>query len=282
MSRTFAGKLRQEIFPIFAVEADQEAAQEFSSRSSAALLERLEFWIRRTLVDFARDSLKPTVLAAVAMGNLERGLRGLGPERTRAALGELTLGVHPDPEADLPGALRALAAGQMERSGFLERFGHRGNQEMELSQPRWRENPETLDHLATQAHGKPSVGFDTGSFDRIATEAKLSPGQRENLAKALKLLHIYVGLRETAKHYLMKGYALIRRILVEMDRRYELEGGIFYLTPEELPGIVNGEAFSKLIATIWKLSAGQWSVKAPIRFKAFPSQPGWPRDPLWY
>src|SRR5437660_7416380 len=126
-------------------------SQELSSLDSAALIERLDLWIRRTLIDFARDSLKPTVLAGVAMGNLERGLRSLGPERTRAALGELTLGVRPDPEADLPGALRDLAAGRIERSAFVEQFGHRGSQEMELSQPRWNENSEMLNHVAAQA-----------------------------------------------------------------------------------------------------------------------------------
>jgi pyruvate,water dikinase len=45
----------------------------------------------------------------------------------------------------------------------------------------------------------------------------------------------------------MKGYALIRRILVELDRRYELDGGIFFLLPEELPRLVAGEDLSQLI-----------------------------------
>ena len=77
----------------------------------------LECWIWRTLHDFARDSLKPTALAAVAMGNLERGLtKPLGADRTRAALGELTMGVRPDAEADLPGAVRDLASGRLDRA----------------------------------------------------------------------------------------------------------------------------------------------------------------------
>jgi pyruvate,water dikinase len=251
LSRTLAAKLRQEIFPDFAAETDQEAAKDISTQDSAALIEQLEYWIRRTLIDFARDSLKPTVLAAVAMGNLERGLRNLGPERVRSALGELTLGIRPDPEADLPGALRDLAAGRIERSAFLEKFGHRGNQEMELSQPRWAEDSATL-----RAHGKPSVsleeapslGLDTCAWDRIAEEAKLSSAQKKNLEGQLLALHTYLGLRETAKHYLMRGYALIRRILVELGRRYQLDDGIFYLTPDELPRLVTGENFSNEIA----------------------------------
>lgn len=247
LSRTFAEKLRQVIFPAFAAETSQEAAKDISSLDSAELLERLEFWIHRTLIDFARDSLKPTVLAAVAMGNLERGLRALGPEKTRAALGELTLGIRADPEADLPGALRDLAAGRIERSAFLQRFGHRGNQEMELSQPRWIEKPETLDQLPAQTHGMPSVSFDTGSILRIAAEANLYSGQRTTLEGEWRALQTFLGLRETAKHYLMKGYALIRRILVELDRRHRLDGGIFFLTPDELPRLVAGEDLSQVI-----------------------------------
>ncbi len=275
LSRTLAYRLGEEVFPTFAMETGREAVQDLSGLDSSALLERLEFWIRRTLVDFARDSLKPTVLAAVALGNLERGLRALGPERTRAALNELSAGARPDPEADLPGALRDLAAGRLERSVFLERFGHRGNQEMELAQPRWAEKNEDRGlriedrELHESPLGVPALAgkdyrlkaelqttLDPGSsvhdsrpsaWERIAIEAKLSASQRVLLEPELQRLHTYLGLRETAKHYLMKGYALIRRILLELDHRYHLDGGIFYLTPEELPGLVAGEDLSSLI-----------------------------------
>ncbi len=44
---------------------------------------------------------------------------------------------------------------------------------------------------------------------------------------------------------------MIRRILVELDRRYRLEGGIFYLVPEELPELVKQpEADAALRETI--------------------------------
>ena len=42
-----------------------------------------------------------------------------------------------DPEADLPSAIRDLALGKLDEAAFLERFGHRGPREMELSEPRW-------------------------------------------------------------------------------------------------------------------------------------------------
>ncbi|HKI33419.1 MAG TPA: PEP/pyruvate-binding domain-containing protein [Gemmataceae bacterium] len=246
--RTFADRLRGEIIPAFAAEATQGAAEDLTQLDDAALLQRMEHWIRRTLYDFARDSLKATVLGAVAMGKLELILtRPLGAERTRAALGELTMGVHADPEADLPGAVRDLSEGKIERAAFLERFGHRGPQEMELAQPRWSEDASALDQMTSKTHGLHPVGLPEDAWERIAAEAKLSSLKRQLIEPELKSLRAYLSLRETGKHYLMKGYALIRRILVELDRRHHLNGGIFFLTPEELPRLTKGEDLSKMI-----------------------------------
>jgi pyruvate,water dikinase len=268
LSRTLAHQLRDKVFPAFEMETQEDARQDLSSLEPSALLERLEYWIRRTLHDFARDSLKPTVLAAVALGNLERGLRALGPERIRSALSELSMGARPDPEADLPGALRELAAARLSRAHFLKSFGHRGRQEMELAQPRWAEQQEDRGLRIEDRKSEESplvvpalAGNDDrlkaelpttlepriSAWERTAAEAKLSGAQRALLEPELERLHTYLGLRETAKHYLMKGYALIRRFLVELDRRYHLDGGIFCLIPEELPRLVAGEDLSALI-----------------------------------
>jgi pyruvate,water dikinase len=254
LSQTFAQRLRGEILPAFAAETEREAAQDVSPLDTAALLQRLEHWIGRTLHDVARDTLKPTVFAAVAMENLKQALqRPLGPDRARAALGELVMGVRPDPEADLPGAVGELAAGRLDRATFLQRFGHRSSQEMELAHPRWAEEPAALDQLVARGRGGGHEGRaesidSAAAWSRIAQEAKLSDSQRAKLEGELQALHTYLGLRETGKHYLMKGYAQIRRILVELDRRHNLNGGIFYLTPEELPRPTAGEDLAAVIA----------------------------------
>jgi pyruvate,water dikinase len=246
--RLFADRLRGEIISSFAAETTQGAVEDLSGLDDAALLQRLEHWIQRTLHDFARDSLKATVLAAVAMGKAEYILtRPLGAERTRAALGELTMGVHPDPEADLPGAIRDLGEGKIDRAAFLERFGHRGPHEMELAQPRWSEDAAAVDSLTRQAHAPQATASAEDAWERIAAEAKLNSIQRQLVEPELKSLRAYLALRETGKHYLMKGYALIRRILVELDRRHHLDGGIFFLTPDELPRLARGEDLSRLI-----------------------------------
>jgi pyruvate,water dikinase len=252
ISRTFADRFRSEIVPAFLAEVDREAREDLGRQGTPALLARLEHWIRRTLYDFARDSLKPAALAGLAFANLRRALARRQPtegqgqtatERPRVTLGGHAMGVAADPEADLVGALRDLAAGRLDRRDFLERFGHRGSQEMELSQPRWSEDPQALGQVAGQTPaaaeqpaGRPSP------LDRYAVPAALRPA----LESELQTLHTYLRLRETAKHHLMRGYALIRRILVELDRHFRLQGDIFFLTPEELPRLARAEADGKV------------------------------------
>ncbi len=265
-SRTFADKLRGEILPAFAAEAARGAEEDLAKLDGPALLERLEHWTRRTLHDFARDSLKATVLAAVAMGKLEFLLtKSLGAERTRSALGELVMGISPDADADLPAAVRDLASGTTDRATFLARFGHRGPNEMELAQPRWEEDPSALDRLVARGDGPQASRAEDrqAAWERVASEAKLSPVYRKLLEPELKSLHDFLALREAGKHTLMKGYALVRRVLVELDRRHRLNGGVFFLTPDELPRLARGEDLSEVIAGRQRRRKAALSLETP-------------------
>jgi pyruvate,water dikinase len=76
-------------------------------------------------------------------------------------------------------------------------------------------------------------------------------------------MHTYLGLRETAKHHFMRGYALIRRALVELDRRHRLNGGIFFLTPDELPRLAQGEDFGAVIAERRRRRAAALTLEVP-------------------
>ena len=77
-------------------------------------MKKLEYWIDRALVTFARDSLKPTAFATASMARLQQLLeKKLPPERAKLAVGELSLGIHPDPDADLPQAMPIPTATSM-------------------------------------------------------------------------------------------------------------------------------------------------------------------------
>lgn len=247
LSATFPARFREEVLPAFVAETSQADAEDWDTLDTPALLERLFYWSKRTLEDFAGESLKPTALAAIARTSVESWFaRKLGVERARIVMGELSMGVRPEPEADLPGAIRELMEGQLDRAAFLDRFGHRGPHDMELAQPRWREDPAALDRLPRHAR----VGGEDNNdrWEKIAAEANLSALERGALQSQVRRMQTYLALRETAKHYFMRGYALIRRALVELDKRFGLQGGIFFLTPEELPALAGGQDMTKLIA----------------------------------
>ncbi len=267
-SATCAEHLRKETFPRFAEEVRAEPLTDLTRLPPQELLQRLEHWTSRTLNDFARRSLKPSLFAGLALANLERGLsRVLPPDEAAQRARELLAGVRPDPEADLPAALRSLAEGQLPPEQFLKGFGHRGPREMELAEPRWAEAPETLPnakqtdvesgwHALNEVKGVATVSTtpfeDSGRATRAAWEAivkgaRLPAKLQRSLEPEFHKARTYFGLRETAKHYLMMGYAVIRRILLELDWRFQLDGGVFDLLPEELPRLMAGEDLNATI-----------------------------------
>ena len=60
-------------------------------------------------------------------------------------------GAAPPAGADLADGIRDLASKRTDRAEFLNSFGHRGTNEMELAQPRWSESPQELDKLVRGA-----------------------------------------------------------------------------------------------------------------------------------
>jgi pyruvate,water dikinase len=260
LTRTFAREFDERIVPRFLKQVDAAWAEDLGPLSNRALLDRLNVWINRTLFDFARDSLKPTALAAIAMAGLERLLAqrfqplGASPQeqqasrvrRAQAVLRELVMGVKPAGDADLPIAVRELAAGRLPKADFLRRFGHRGSQEMELARPRWNEDPAAVaalagDSGAVAAADPARADGEEQPEGRLAVELGLLPNQRTVVERELQDVRTYLALRETAKHHLLRGYALIRRYLVALDGRFQLNGDVFFLEPDELTRLVDSD-----------------------------------------
>src|SRR5262249_52380552 len=146
----------------------------WSTLGPPALLDKLKYWTERTLVDFARDSLKPTVFAAGSIAAIQRMLeKPLGVDGARRAAAELSMGARPDADADLPGALHEFTVERMDRARFVDLFGHRGSREMELSAPRWNEDGATLTQVLATAGLASNHDDGSKALERIAAEAKL-------------------------------------------------------------------------------------------------------------
>jgi pyruvate,water dikinase len=265
-ARSFAKQFRKITIPAFVAETTAATSEDWPSLNPDRLHEKLRYWMHRTLVSFARDSLKATPFAAAAMNVIEQQLqRRLSAERAKEAAAELATGVRPDADADLAAGLSDLAVGAIEESDFLAKFGHRGSQEMELSQPRWSEDAAGLQRaLAGAGHRSASLGMrGQETFDRIAAEGKLDATHKLILRAEVNKFHTMLALREAGKHQLLRGYALIRRALVELDRRFQLHGGIFFLTLDELPRLLKGEIFADQIAQRRKRRSIALSMEVP-------------------
>lgn len=233
LRETFHRHLREQAFPAFARQAEEARNLDLGSMHPAELVALFREWHRRTLEDFARDALKPSVFAGLALSSLENALKRTHGEDAGARLArELVSGVSPDPEADVGSGLQQLATGELTTAEFLGQFGHRGANEMELAAPRWRERPPELMGRLGRAAAEPPP------------DVSLPPAAKQELDFA----RTYLSLRETAKHYLMMGFEVMRLILLELDRRFRLNGGIFFLEPEELSGLTTGERCGHVIA----------------------------------
>jgi pyruvate,water dikinase len=206
---------------------------------------RFEHWSERVLGEFARHSLKPAALADRALDELrQQGGSEWAGGFPSSFLADLKL----DPAVDVAAGLHQVASGAIPLAEFLKQFGHRGPREMELNQPRYCE---------------------TDSDEFVFTRRPITRGNDVKGARVLRRmpqverLREFVQLRELAKHNFMLGYSQLRRMLLELDRRFDLNGGIFFLMPEELPNVTSAAPPSEVIASRRRRWAVLKSVPTP-------------------
>lgn len=202
-------------------------------------------WIMQ-IDDFACHALRPGVLAATALAELEQLLSEAQVSQPAAVARQLVIGVHPPAESDLAGAIQALTAGRMNRSEFLRDFGHRGPQEMELAQPRWSEIPDELPISHTSVPATEIKPVSLGDVVNLQQHSALRP----RLEAALERARTYLFLRESSKHYLMLGFERLRAIFREIGRRIGIGDDIFYLTLSETGNTYQPPAMEELLPKI--------------------------------
>ncbi len=102
----------------------------------------------RVLDEFGKESLKPGFFGALAFTNL-RGLlvQLLGDAEGGRLACTLSMGLEGDTTVAQNQLLYRVAHGEAAMEQFLETYGHRAVDEMELAEPRYRENPPQLDAI---------------------------------------------------------------------------------------------------------------------------------------
>jgi rifampicin phosphotransferase len=218
----FPGVFRTQTLPRYRRLLEGAKRADWSHLDSAQLLRTLHQWIEITLCDYAREALKAGVLCSHLESVIQTRLRKtVGAEATPSIMATIAGNIELAAEVDLVHSLRALAQGTLDRPSFLARFGHRCGCEWELAQPRWSESADALDNLPTAAELAPKGAHQPAEIPRV-------------LRASVDSFRELLGLRELARHYSLEGYYVIRQLLLEWDRRKDLDGGCFYLSIEDL------------------------------------------------
>ncbi len=253
--------LTAEIFPQFQAAAEAERQCVYTDLSNAELVQKFQTWRDKTLNEFAPQALIATLLAGFSLQRLQAALQKCTDEASAAVLlQKLIGGLSDNLTVKTNEKLWQVAAGEFTLADFLNEAGHRAVGEFELAQPRWREDSAYLEQVI--ASFRTSGATDTPQHYTLQKQREQREEAEESLAvlltkhnrvkkqieQELAFTRRYMPFRETAKFYLMLGYEQIRRTLVELDKRYRLDSGIFYLIPDELPQLINGEDVCNIIA----------------------------------
>jgi pyruvate,water dikinase len=223
----YARHLNDCVLPAFATEVRRARQIELAAQPTEALPALFEEWRRRTMVEFAEEALQPAVFANLALQEFLAGADEEERQRRLARLNDALSAAPRSAETDQPAALHALMDGSLDKATFLNRFGHRGPEELELAQPRWSEVPPDV------RYGEVRGARSASDVTTLRAPRSALPEMAQGPA-ALRQYCDAVALRETCRHYFMLGYSYLREILLELDRRFKLTGGVFYLRPEEL------------------------------------------------
>ena len=261
----FDRRLTEKVFPAFQSEVEVERDISYSDLSDTELMAKFQTWRAKTLDDFAPKALTATLLAGFSLQRLEAALQKCLDETVAKTLASrLISGLSGNLTVKTNEKLWQVATGELTLTDFLKDYGHRAVDEFELAQPRWREDTAYLEQIVAsfrqESTETDTQGQENGSHfarrvelresaeEELAAILEEKAGLRKQIETELDFTRRYMPFRETAKFYLMLGYEQIRRALLELDRRYQLDGGIFYLMPDELKQLIDGEALDEIIA----------------------------------
>ncbi|HPD17216.1 MAG TPA: PEP/pyruvate-binding domain-containing protein [Planctomycetota bacterium] len=226
---------------------DEAKGLDLTKLPTAELLAELRRRIAFVLDDFGKESLKPGFFGGMAQAGLLGLLTQLmGPERGGDLARQLTTGLDHDTTVEQNVLLYRVAQGRATMAEFLDRFGHRAVNEMELAQPRWREDSDYLERMK-QSYTRPGVEPPEERHARQAAARRKAEEELparlaewggaslyERLLPDLRDAQALLPYRETGKHYLMMGYETIRAALVELSRRWDLGRDLYFLHLDEL------------------------------------------------
>ena len=243
---TVRDTFENDVLPPYLEYVAQKRTESLSGLETHEVCAELERRYVRVMDQFGTESLKPGFFGAMAFGDLRQWLiQLLGPEEGARLSSTLTMGLAGDSTVDQNQLLYRVARGDAPMDDFIGRYGHRTASEMELSEPRWREN---LPHLQQtllalrQSPRAPEEIHREHAQKRMEAERELpevlarwgGSSFRAQIESSIAETQSLLAYRESGKHYLMMGYELLRMAILELGSRWNLGRDVFFLHADEL------------------------------------------------
>ncbi|MCU6709107.1 phosphoenolpyruvate synthase [Paenibacillus sp. J5C_2022] len=159
---------------------------------------------------------------------------------------------------DFQERLLACRGGQAFRQAleaFLRKHGMRCSGEIDITKPRWYEDPtlilpSLLSHMRTSSNGEHRRKFQQGVKEAEVAERHIleqtGAMKRGKLKKAIKRYRYLMGMREHHKYAVIRHFALYKKVIMEEARKLAKKGvlaeeqDVYFLTMEELIALVDG------------------------------------------
>lgn len=243
--RALVGNLDEQLdknyIPDFIAWVNAEKGKNYTNLSNNELMELLRETEQKVLQQFAPLSLLPGLI----MGMLLEDFRAFLNECCYEEDGEkliltFSAGLETNKTNEANAGLYEIAQGNLAIESWLDKFGHRGPDEFDLSSKRWIEQPEEVRSMANRLKdGINPAELHQKKVARINDEitrlsVKLSDKNRKKLNDILASLNSYIRFREDGKYYLMMGYELMRKICLELGERLKIGNDLFFMNLEEL------------------------------------------------
>jgi pyruvate,water dikinase len=240
-------ELQSRVFPSFRSFVERARAKKLDALDDAGLLAELDERERTGLNGFGAEFLKPGFLAGYYHGRLASTLEQvLGTADGRALTTRLLAGLDGDKTVESNIELHRVAKGEQTLDDYLREFGHRAVNELELAEPRWREEPtyvrQRIAQLKAGGGASPAELHDRKKKERQEAELALGKILSENGAGSLEEevradlagAQRHMPWRETCKHAFVETVALLREVTEVLAERWDLGRDFYFLEKAEL------------------------------------------------
>lgn len=199
----------------------------------------------REICDLLRNFAFPMFVRVARLGffvyaRLRNLLTELFGEKGKAYLDILTGGISLElnPNLEFSAQLYRLNRGGTTLAKLVERYGHLGSHELEISVPRYRDQPELMLGLAEKIATDPVEDLGKAQSQSISLRRELlaCAGERATeLDREIRTARTYLPLREVVKFQFLRGYDLLRTLACRINTKVGWEEGlIFNLDPKEV------------------------------------------------